>query len=103
VFYFALIGSVITFIPMIRVWVNPDPVQWVMLISIGLLATIGQWLLTRGYASAPVGQLAVFHYSAVVFAGLVDWIVWSEKPGLVSMTGVGLICIAGVLASKIRA
>jgi len=99
VFYFALIGSVITLPPMLRVWQEPEPLQWVMLFSIGLLASVGQWLLTRGYASGPAGKLAVFHYSAVIFAGLVDWVIWKAAPDAYSLLGVALICAAGIAVS----
>jgi drug/metabolite transporter (DMT)-like permease len=100
VFYFAVIGSVLTIFPMLRVWQNPNPVQWMMLIGIGALATIGQYLLTRGYASGPAGKLAVFHYSAVIFAGVVDWVIWSSRPDAWALCGVGLICLAGVVVSR---
>lgn len=96
VFYFAVIGSAITLIPMLRVWRNPDPVQWLMLLSLGLLATVGQWLLTRGYASGPVGQVGIFHYSAVIFAGVIDWLIWKDRPDILAMAGVALICLAGI-------
>lgn len=100
VFYFSLIASVITFLPMLRVWVQPTPLQWLMLFAIGLFATVGQWLLTRGYASGPAGKLAVFHYSAVIFAGLVDWIVWQARPDALSLAGVALITLAGIAVSR---
>lgn len=100
VFYFALIGTALTTLPVLRVWINPDPLQWAMLIGVGSLATVGQWLLTRGYASGPAGKLAVFHYSAVIFAGAVDWMVWSSRPDGWSLAGVGLICLAGILVSR---
>jgi len=100
VFYFAVIASSITLIPMLRVWIPPEPVQWVMLLAIGLLATLGQWLLTRGYASGPVGQVGIFHYSAVIFAGLIDWVIWKSSPDSVSLLGVALICLAGIITMR---
>jgi len=100
VFYFSLIGTALTLFPVLRVWVNPNLTQWFMIIGIGVFATLGQWLLTRGYASGPAGKLAVFHYSAVIFAGMVDWIVWSSRPDKWSLAGVALICLAGILVSR---
>lgn len=100
VFYFALIGTALTLVPVMRVWMNPTPMQWLMLVGIGAFATVGQWLLTRGYASGPAGKLAVFHYSAVIFAGMVDWIVWASRPGKWSLVGVALICLSGILVSR---
>jgi len=100
VFYFAVIASTITLIPMLRVWQSPDQIQWIMLVAIGLLATLGQWLLTRGYASGPVGQVGIFHYSAVIFAGLLDWLIWKDRPDAISLIGVALICAAGIVSMR---
>lgn len=96
VFYFSLIASAITLVPMLFAWVTPSPDQLAMLIGIGLLATLGQWLLTRGYASGPAGQVGFFHYSAVIFGGITDWIIWSQRPGWLSLFGVMLISAAGM-------
>lgn len=100
VFYFALIASAITLLPMLRVWVTPTMPQALMLAGVGVFATLGQWLLTRGYASGPAGKLAVFHYSAVIFAGAVDWIVWQSRPDAWSLAGVALITAAGIVVSR---
>ena len=100
VFYFAAIASIITFIPMIRVWVNPSQTQWGLLFAMGAFASLGQWLITRGYASAPAGQVGYFQYSAVIFAGIIDWLIWGSRLDGVSITGVLLICAAGVIASQ---
>jgi drug/metabolite transporter (DMT)-like permease len=100
VFYFALLGSLITLVPMLFFWQAPTPRQWLMLLGVGFFATGGQYLLTRGYASGPVGQVGFFHYSAVIFAGLVDWLIWSEVPDALSLSGVGLICAAGIFAMQ---
>ncbi|MGA1193674.1 MAG: DMT family transporter [Kiritimatiellia bacterium] len=100
VFYFALLGSLITLAPMLFFWQAPTPRQWLMLLGVGFFATGGQYLLTRGYASGPVGQVGFFHYSAVIFAGLVDWLIWSEIPDALSLGGVGLICAAGIFAMQ---
>ncbi|HMO49788.1 MAG TPA: DMT family transporter [Kiritimatiellia bacterium] len=100
VFYFALIGSLISLPPMLFMWKTPDLFQAALLAGVGAGATLGQWLLTRGYASAPAGQIGYFQYSAVVFAGLMDWWLWHESPDLASVIGMVIICAAGIAASR---
>ena len=100
VFYFSLIASLITVIPMLLTWQTPDVRQLAMLLGLGLFATGGQWLLTRGYASGPVGQIGFFHYSAVIFAGALDWVIWRTAPDMISLGGVALICAAGIVAMQ---
>ncbi len=102
VFYFALIGSILSIGPMLPSWQMPTLKQGLMLTGVGLFATAGQWLLTRGYASAPAGQVGYYQYSAVVFAGLLDWFVWQARPDGFSLIGMSIVCIAGVVASRIK-
>lgn len=102
VFYFALIGSIITVFPMLRVWIHPNPVQWVLLFAVGTFATVGQSLLTLGYACAPAGRIGYFQYSAVVFAGVVDWVIWGSRLDGLSIAGIVLICLAGIAATRFK-
>ena len=71
-----------------------------LLLSMGGMASIGQWFITRGYASAPAGQVGYFQYSAVIFAGIIDWVIWGSRLDMISIAGIALICVAGVVASR---
>ncbi len=67
----------------------------------GLLATLGQIFLTRAYAHAPAARVGPFIYSSVVFAGLLEWALWSSVPDALSLAGMALVAGAGVLALRI--
>lgn len=100
VFYFSAMGTLVSGLPLLWSWHTPDLGQWGILLGIGVLATGGQVLLTRGITSAPAGQVGPFTYSTVVFATLLGWGAWGEMLDLVSLLGGLLVCAAGVLVLR---
>ena len=101
VFYFALLCTVFSLIPALWVWQTPaSNIQWLWLMAMGLLGTVGQLLMTYAYRMAPPGRVGVYTYSSVIFAALLGWIIWGEPVLLSSMIGAGCIIAAGVMALK---
>lgn len=102
VFYFAVFASCISAVPLLWGWRTPTATQWLLLVMIGTLATTGQLLMTRGFALAPAGQVAIFGYSSVLFAAMYGWFLWGEIWDVMSIAGAALICTAGLLILKKR-
>ena len=100
VFYFSFISTVVSAVPLLWRWQTPPPALWGQLIAIGVLSTLGQLLLTRAYAHASTAQAGPFIYTTVIFAGLIDWILWQETPDLLSFGGTALVCVAGILTLR---
>jgi drug/metabolite transporter (DMT)-like permease len=100
VFYFALISTVLSALPLAVAWTAPDRALWGVLVAMGLLATAGQLFLTRAYAQAPAAQVGPFIYSSVVFAAAFDWLVWGKLPDALSAAGSLLVVTAGVLTLR---
>jgi len=100
VFYFTVLSTLISAVPLIWSWQSPQPRIWWLLILIGLLAAVGQILLTKGYSLAPAAQVGPFTYGNVVFATLFGWIFWGESLDTMTWVGAVLICIAGIIAAR---
>jgi drug/metabolite transporter (DMT)-like permease len=100
VFYFTLFGTLISAPPVAWAWKWPQPKIWWLLILIGLLAAVGQILLTKGYSLAPAGQIGPFTYGNVVFATFLGWMFWGESLDLLTWVGALLVCTAGVITSR---
>ncbi|RMF85258.1 MAG: DMT family transporter [Nitrospirae bacterium] len=103
VFYFALVATAVSAVPLAWAWEPPPPRLWPALAGSGLFATAGQLFLTRGYASAPAAQVGPFVYLAVVFAGLMGWAAWGEVPEPSAVAGMALVAVAGGVALRARA
>jgi drug/metabolite transporter (DMT)-like permease len=102
VFYFAALGTIVSALPLPWLWVTPAPQHWLWLALIGVLATLGQLLLTRGFGLAQAGELGVFAYFSVVFAAAWGWYLWQEAITLYTVLGSLLVMAAGLLSSAGR-
>ena len=100
VFYFTMLGTLISAVPMIWSWQSPQPKIWCLLVLIGMLAAIGQILITKGYSLAPAAQVGPLTYANVVFATFLGWLFWGESLDAMTWAGAVLICIACIIATR---
>lgn len=78
------------FIPM-------QPMQLIMLLGAGLAAAGGQFSITAAYANAPAREISVFDYSQVVFAALLGFFLFGQRPDGLSLLGYCIICGVSIL------
>ena len=101
VFYFTLISTIITSIWMLFNTFHPiTPVNFLLLLGIGITATLAQLALTRAYRTGKVLVVGALAYSTVVFASLWGILIWGELLSLTSWLGVGLIVAGGLLSLR---
>jgi len=100
VFYFALISSLLSLGPALWQWHSPALELWPALLGVGVLATLGQLLMTNAYHHAPAAEVGPFIYTSVVFAGVLDWLFFSHLPDLYASSGALLVIVAGVVALR---
>lgn len=100
VFYFALFATVISAIPLTWAWQTPSLSNWLLLLLMGAAGTLGQLLLTRGYAIANASQVAPFTYFSVVYGAVYGYVFWGETLDMGFVAGAILIAIAGLLALR---
>lgn len=98
VFYFAFLSTLVSAVPMLHLRVSIGWKTALLLAFVAGVATIAQFLLTKGYGTAPAARVGPFIYSCVVFAALIDWVLWSHTLDMLSMLGSCLVVIGGVLA-----
>lgn len=94
VFYFCLISTLISAIPMFWHWRSYSVQEWLYLIAAGLLATSSQLLMSHAYKLAPAGKIGPANYLAIIFAGLCAAVLWQEYPDFYSCIGFILIMLA---------
>jgi len=98
VFYFSLFSALFSAIPLAWSWQPLDGTQLSWLLVIGLLATASQVIMSRAYGLAPPGIIGPVAYLAIVFAGIIAWLLWSETPDRLSLLGATLIFAASLLS-----
>jgi drug/metabolite transporter (DMT)-like permease len=77
-------------------WVTPDPLTLGVLILGGLFGGVGQLLLTEALRNAPVGVIAPFDYTQLVWATLFGFVVWGELPHPLTLIGAVVVAGSGV-------
>ena len=101
VFYFCLIGSALSVIPMFWVWRPYHLQELLFLIGAGILANVSQIFMSHAYRLAPAGQIAPVNYMAIIFAGVWGFLLWDEVPDLYSVIGFCIILLAILLCSPL--
>ena len=99
VFYFSLLATIISAIPLAWGWKTVSPHTWLAMLGAGTFAVIGQLGLTRAYSLATAARVGAFTYTSVVFAAGIGWVFWNEAPDLFSVFGAVLVVGTCILAT----
>ena len=78
------------------VWVSPSLSHWLVFAVAGFCGGIGILLMSAAFRVAPVGTLAPFDYSALLWAAAWGWLIWSDLPDMWTLIGVGVIAASGL-------
>lgn len=97
VFYFPLVALPLSLPWAIADWVWPTPVEWLLLVAIGITTQIGQVFLTMGLTIERAGRATSMGYIQVVFAMIWQTVLFDAPPELSSIAGAALI-VVGTLA-----
>lgn len=101
VFYFCLIGTIISAIPMFWVWRSYTIHELILLCGAGALATLSQICLSKAYSFAPAGQIGPANYLAIIFAGIWAATLWHEYPDTLGIIGMTIILMALILCTPV--
>jgi len=72
------------------------------LLPIGVLASLGQWCMTRAYSHGHTLVVASLQYSGIVFAALYSLLLFGDQIPLMAWLGMALIVASGVAATVLR-
>lgn len=77
-------------------WVAIEPAHWKWLLALGLLAAIGQYLITEAFRAAPPSIVTPFEYTALLWGIAIDRVVWHVSPSARICCGGGLVIASGL-------
>jgi drug/metabolite transporter (DMT)-like permease len=96
VFYFTLAGTVLGLAGSLFHWVTPDPLTLGVLILGGLIGGVGQLFLTEAIRVAPVGVVAPFDYSQLIWAAILGYLIWGDLPHAATLAGAAVVAASGL-------
>ncbi len=93
-------GTLLASVMLPFVWETPpDAVAWLQLGLMGLMATLGHFLLILAYGRTPAATLTPYMYAQIGFAMLGGWIVFGHMPDQWTLIGMGLVALCGALGA----
>jgi drug/metabolite transporter (DMT)-like permease len=97
----AVLGLILSIPPAWFAWRWPEPIDLLLLASMGVLGTITQACYIKGMAEGDATVMAPIDYTRLVFAILLGYLLFAELPNVVTMLGAGII-IGSTLYITIR-
>jgi S-adenosylmethionine uptake transporter len=72
------------------------------LVPIGVLASLGQWCMTRAYSRGSTLLAANLQYSGIVLGALYGLLLFGDQIPLMGLAGMGVIMASGIAATVLR-
>jgi drug/metabolite transporter (DMT)-like permease len=97
VFYSALVGTVISSLPLPFVWVTPtEPMVLTGMVAMGAFGWIGHLFLIMAHRLSPAASLAPFVYTQLIWAIALGFLVFGDVPAQVTLIGAGIVVLSGL-------
>lgn len=77
-------------------WVTPGPIDFALMALVGLVACGCFMLVTKALGLAPASLLAPFQYTAIVWATILGWIFFADRPTPPIILGNAIIIGSGL-------
>ena len=95
-FYTGWVGTLVVSVALPFAWTWLDSwTLWAGVLLMGLMGTVGHFMMILAYARAPVSTLTPFLYAQIGFAMLGGWLVFAHIPDQTSLMGIGMIAVCG--------
>jgi drug/metabolite transporter (DMT)-like permease len=103
-FFTGWVGALVASLVLPAVWqAVPDARTLAQLCLIGLMGTVGHFLLILAFQRAPASTLSPYLYTQIGFAMFCGWVVYDHVPGALELAGISLIVLCGGTASWLTA
>ncbi|GAB3775869.1 DMT family transporter [Ramlibacter monticola] len=75
-------------------WQAPGLVHWLLFLACGLLGSTAHYCLTRSYATADISATQSVKFLELVWATLIGWIWFADRPSRSTLAGGLVICLS---------
>ena len=89
--YVTVLLTPLTLVPALWVWQMPSSDMWVWLIFIGVIGTIGQFVITEAIKLADMTVLMPFDFLKLVWAAFLGMIFFAEVPDVLTWIGAAIV------------
>ena len=107
VFYFSIGTMLVGAVGMLFIrrtpWDEVRSVDALWVVPIGILASLGQWCMTRAYRKGATLVVASMQYFGIVFAAIFSLTLFGDAIAPIGWLGIAVIVFSGVTATLLRA
>ena len=79
------------------VWVPVRSEDLWLFAAISMFGTAGMTMMTQAFRLAPAVIVAPMDYTGLLWATLLGWLIWQERPDIMTFFGAGIIIMSGVI------
>jgi len=98
IFYFQIIGLVVSVPALFFSWKTPGGADWFYLVLVGLFSYLGQIFLTNAFSREKAASVAIIVYTGLVYAITIGWFFYGEEQTVYTFAGMALV-VGGVVLS----
>ena len=93
----AIVGTVVMTAILPFVWVTPSSTDLVIMVSLGVLAATGHYMIIVAHEWASAPQLAPYSYVEMVSATVVGFLMFGDLPAALTWLGIFIIVLSGIV------
>jgi len=97
-FWFPLVCLPLTGLWTLFNWVQPQGLEWLWLLLMGLMTQLGQYYMTVSYQLGRIARVAIVNYTEVLFALALGFILFAEHFNILTYAGMALVMVGVVLS-----
>lgn len=94
--YATLLMSIFSLVPAVMVWKNPEPWEWMGMLFIGVIGTIGQIFVAEALRQADATAVMPFDFLKLIWAAALGYVIFAEIPDLFTWLGAAVIFASGM-------
>jgi len=98
-FHTNLLGAVITSALVPLVWITPTPTDWLLFVTLAIIANIGHNFIVRAYDHAEASLLAPLAYTEMVTSTVLGYLFFGDFPDAWTFVGVAILISCAIYIS----
>ena len=89
--YQSLFIGIMAGVPLFWLWTPPDTAGWLFLLTMGVVATAGNWIAVKALRLGEASVVGNMEYTQLVYAAVLGFVLFSEIPDLYTIAGAAVI------------